>query len=94
MGFGPGLCVGAALKLKDTDRLVIGVIGDGDCMMGINAFWTAAHITSMLIIVANNRSYYNDELHQEGVARHRGEIRITVGLDKLSTILHLTCSNC
>ena len=61
------------LKLKDTDRLVIGVIGDGDCMMGISAFWTAARYNiPILIIVANNRSYYNDELHQEGVARHRG----------------------
>jgi len=52
------------LKLKDTDRLVIGVIGDGDCMMGVNAFWTAARYNiPILIIVANNRSYYNDELH-------------------------------
>ena len=73
VGSGPGLCVGAALKLKDSDRLVVGVIGDGDCMMGVNAFWTAARYTiPVLIIVANNRSYYNDELHQEGVAIHRG----------------------
>jgi thiamine pyrophosphate-dependent acetolactate synthase large subunit-like protein len=42
-------------------------------MMGVNAFWTAARYTiPVLIIVANNRSYYNDELHQEGVAIHRG----------------------
>ena len=41
-------------------------------MMGVNAFWTAARYTiPVLIIVANNRSYYNDELHQEGVAIHR-----------------------
>lgn len=73
VGSGPGLCVGAALKLKDSDRLVVGVIGDGDCMMGISAFWTAARYNiPVLIIVANNRSYYNDELHQEGVAIHRG----------------------
>jgi thiamine pyrophosphate-dependent acetolactate synthase large subunit-like protein len=26
----------------------------------------------LLVIVANNRSFYNDEVHQEHVARHRG----------------------
>lgn len=37
------------------------------------ALWTAARYRiPVLLIVANNRSYYNDELHQEGVARHRG----------------------
>jgi|TARA_B110000305_G_scaffold215090_1_gene252298 thiamine pyrophosphate-dependent acetolactate synthase large subunit-like protein len=73
VGSGPGLCVGAALKLKDEDRFVVGIIGDGDCLMGINAFWTAARYQlPVLIVVGNNRSYYNDELHQEGVAKHRG----------------------
>lgn len=72
VGSGPGLCVGAALKLKESDRLTVGIIGDGDCLMGINAFWTAARYgIPVLIIVGNNRSYYNDELHQEGVAIHR-----------------------
>ncbi|NBS11300.1 MAG: thiamine pyrophosphate-binding protein [Gammaproteobacteria bacterium] len=72
VGSGPGLCVGAALKLKDSGRLTVGIIGDGDCLMGINAFWTAARYgIPVLIIVGNNRSYYNDELHQEGVAIHR-----------------------
>ncbi len=72
VGSGPGLCVGAALKLKESDRLTVGIIGDGDCLMGINAFWTAARYgVPVLIIVGNNRSYYNDELHQEGVAIHR-----------------------
>ena len=72
VGSGPGLCVGAALKLKESGRLTVGIIGDGDCLMGINAFWTAARYgIPVLIIVGNNRSYYNDELHQEGVAIHR-----------------------
>ena len=35
--------------------------------------WTAAHYKlPCLIIVANNRSFYNDELHQERVAKERG----------------------
>ena len=40
--------------------------------MGSNALWTAAHYhIPLLIIVANNRSYFNDEVHQERMARER-----------------------
>lgn len=73
VGSGPGLAIGAALALKGSGRLTVGVLGDGDCLMSINALWTAARYSiPVLIVVANNRSYYNDELHQEGVARTRG----------------------
>jgi len=73
LGSGPGIAIGAALALKDSDRLTIGILGDGDCLMSMNALWTAARYRiPVLLIVANNRSYYNDELHQEGVARGRG----------------------
>lgn len=73
LGSGPGLAVGAALALRDSNRLVISVLGDGDCSMGMSALWTAAHYRlPLLILVANNRSYFNDELHQEGIARERG----------------------
>jgi thiamine pyrophosphate-dependent acetolactate synthase large subunit-like protein len=73
VGSGPGLTIGAALALKDSGRLTVGVLGDGDCLMSMNALWTAARYgIPALFVIANNRSYYNDELHQEGVARHRG----------------------
>lgn len=73
VGSGPGITLGAALALKDSGRLTVGVLGDGDCLMSMNALWTAARYRiPVLFLVANNRSYYNDELHQEGVARHRG----------------------
>jgi thiamine pyrophosphate-dependent acetolactate synthase large subunit-like protein len=73
VGSGPGLTLGAALALKDSGRLTVGVLGDGDCLMSMNALWTAARYRiPALFVIANNRSYYNDELHQEGVARHRG----------------------
>ena len=72
VGSGPGLSIGAALALKGTGRPVVGVIGDGDCMMSINALWTAAHYAiPALLVVANNCSYYNDEVHQERVALAR-----------------------
>jgi thiamine pyrophosphate-dependent acetolactate synthase large subunit-like protein len=50
----------------------VAVIGDGDYMMGVNALWTAANARiPMLVVVCNNRSFFNDEVHQERVARQR-----------------------
>jgi len=72
VGGGPGITVGAALALKGSGRLPIGVCGDGDFLMGCTALWTAVHYRiPLLIVVANNRSFYNDEVHQERVARMR-----------------------
>jgi thiamine pyrophosphate-dependent acetolactate synthase large subunit-like protein len=72
VGAGPGLTVGAALALKGSGRLVVGIVGDGDFLMGNTAIWTAAHYKlPCLFLVANNRSFYNDEMHQERVARMR-----------------------
>jgi len=73
VGAGPGLTVGAALALSDSGRMVAAILGDGDFLMGVTALWTAAHYRiPCLFIVANNRSFYNDELHQERVAHERG----------------------
>lgn len=72
IGSGPGMAIGSALALKDSGRLAVAVIGDGDFLMGVNAFWTAAHYKiPLLTIVANNQSYFNDEMHQDRVARAR-----------------------
>lgn len=72
IGSGPGMAIGSALALKGTDRLPVAVIGDGDYMMGVNALWTAANAKiPMLMVVSNNRSFFNDELHQERMARQR-----------------------
>ncbi|MBI4013421.1 MAG: thiamine pyrophosphate-binding protein [Candidatus Rokubacteria bacterium] len=73
IGSGPGMAVGAALALQGSGRLPVAVLGDGDFLMGVTALWTAAHYRiPLLVVVANNRSYFNDELHQERVARERG----------------------
>lgn len=73
IGSGPGMAVGAALALQGTDRLPVAVLGDGDYLMGLTALWTAVHYrVPVLIFVANNESFFNDELHQERVARIRG----------------------
>jgi thiamine pyrophosphate-dependent acetolactate synthase large subunit-like protein len=40
--------------------------------MGVTALWTGVHHrVPGLIVVANNQSFLNDELHQERVARQR-----------------------
>jgi thiamine pyrophosphate-dependent acetolactate synthase large subunit-like protein len=73
IGSGPGMTVGAALALRDSGRIPVAVLGDGDFMMGSSALWTAAHYRlPMVVVVANNRSFFNDEVHQERVARMRG----------------------
>ena len=67
------MAVGAALALSDTSRLPVAVIGDGDFLMGASALWTAAHYRlPLLVVVANNRSFFNDEAHQDRIARVRG----------------------
>jgi thiamine pyrophosphate-dependent acetolactate synthase large subunit-like protein len=75
IGSGPGIAVGAALALRDTEpgRFPLAILGDGDFLMGSTAIWTAtANAIPLLVLVVNNRSYFNDELHQERVARERG----------------------
>jgi thiamine pyrophosphate-dependent acetolactate synthase large subunit-like protein len=73
VGSGPGMTVGAALALQDDGRMVVGVLGDGDTLMGASALWTAANLKlPMLVIAANNGSFYNDEIHQGRVALRRG----------------------
>jgi thiamine pyrophosphate-dependent acetolactate synthase large subunit-like protein len=69
VGGGPGISVGAALALKGSGRLPIGICGDGDFLMSVTSLWTSVHYRiPLLIVVANNRSFYNDEVHQERMA--------------------------
>jgi thiamine pyrophosphate-dependent acetolactate synthase large subunit-like protein len=73
VGSGPGITVGAALALKGSGRIPIGLLGDGDFLMSNSAVWTATHYKiPCLMIVCNNRSFFNDEAHQERVAKKRG----------------------
>src|SRR5262249_20210394 len=65
--------VGTALALREDERLAVAVLGDGDFAMGASALWTAAHHRlPLLIVIANNRSFLNDEIHQHRVAAIRG----------------------
>ena len=72
VGYGLPASIGAALGYKGSGRLCVSVVGDGDFLMTSNALWTAARYSiPLLIVVFNNRSYYNDEEHQERMAVRR-----------------------
>jgi acetolactate synthase-1/2/3 large subunit len=72
VGYGLPSSIGAALGYRGSGRLCVSVLGDGDFLMTSNALWTAARYSiPLLAIVFNNRSYYNDEEHQERMAVRR-----------------------
>jgi acetolactate synthase I/II/III large subunit len=68
-----GVSLGVALAQRGTGRLVVDIQPDGDLMFDAGALWTAAkNNIPMLIVMYNNRAYYNDWEHQIRVANHRG----------------------
>lgn len=72
IGSGPSLAIGVALANDDMGRKTVAVLGDGDFMMGGHAIYTAVkHKIPLLVLINNNQSYFNDELHQETVAKRR-----------------------
>ena len=76
VGSGAGIAVGAALAARESGRPVVAVIGDGELLAAPSALWTAAHHRiPVLFVINNNQSYFNDEEHQDTVARERGRPR-------------------
>jgi thiamine pyrophosphate-dependent acetolactate synthase large subunit-like protein len=72
VGIGPSLAIGAALALRGSGRLPVGVLGDGDYLMGVQAIWTAVRYEiPVLIVICNNRCYYNDVIAAENMALRR-----------------------
>jgi len=68
-----GVSLGVGLAYRGTDTLVVDVQPDGDLLYDPGALWTAArHRIPLLVVMYNNRAYYNDWEHQIRVARHRG----------------------
>jgi len=68
-----GISLGVALAYKGSDKLVVDLQPDGDLMFDLGALWIAAyHRIPLLVVMFNNRAYYNDWEHQERIARRRG----------------------
>lgn len=79
-----GIALGVALAHRDKKRLVVDMQPDGDLMFDPGALWVAAkYEIPMLVVMYNNRSYYNDWEHQIRMARHRGTPveRAYIGMD-------------
>jgi acetolactate synthase-1/2/3 large subunit len=68
-----GVSLGVALAHRGSGRLVVDIQPDGDLMFDAGALWTAAkNNIPFLIVMYNNRAYYNDWEHQIRLAEHRG----------------------
>lgn len=68
-----GISLGVALAHKGTGRLVVDLQPDGDLMFDAGALWIASYYElPLLVVMFNNRAYYNDWEHQERLARQRG----------------------
>jgi thiamine pyrophosphate-dependent acetolactate synthase large subunit-like protein len=83
LGYGMPASLGAALAHKDSDKFCINIQPDGDLLFTVSALWTAVHHQiPLLSIVCSNRSYFNDEEHQERIAvvRNRPVENKTIGI--------------
>ena len=79
-----GISIGVALAYKGTGKLVIDLQPDGDLMFDHGALWTPIkYKIPMLIVMYNNRAYYNDWAHQIHMAHQRGTdpARAYIGMD-------------
>ncbi|MEO6410327.1 MAG: thiamine pyrophosphate-dependent enzyme [Burkholderiaceae bacterium] len=79
-----GISLGVALAHRDKGRLVVDMQPDGDLMFDAGALWVAAkHKIPMLVVMYNNRAYFNDWEHQIRMAKHRGTPvdRAYIGMD-------------
>jgi acetolactate synthase-1/2/3 large subunit len=68
-----GISLGAALAHRGSGKLVVDIQPDGDLMFDPGALWVGAHDKiPLLVVMYNNRAYYNDWEHQIRMARQRG----------------------
>ena len=67
------ISLGVALAHRGTGRLVVDLQPDGDLMFDPGALWVASYYKlPLLVVMFNNRAYFNDWEHQERLARQRG----------------------
>ena len=79
-----GISLGIALAHRGSGKLVVDIQPDGDLMFDGGALWTATHEQiPMLVVMYNNRGYYNDWGHQIRLAKQRGNPveRAAIGME-------------
>lgn len=81
LGYGIGASIGAALACLGTEKVCVDIQPDGDLLQACSALWTAAHHKiPLLIVMYNNRSYYNSEAHAIEMARWRNRTVKNAGI--------------
>ena len=73
LGYGLPAALGVTLAHRGSGKLCINLQSDGDLLYVVSGLYTAAHHRlPLLTVMFNNRTYGNDEEHQEVVAKTRG----------------------
>jgi thiamine pyrophosphate-dependent acetolactate synthase large subunit-like protein len=83
LGYGMPASLGAALAHKGSGKFCVNIQPDGDLLFTVSSIWTAVHHQiPLLSVVCSNRSYFNDEEHQERIAlvRNRPVENKTIGI--------------
>ena len=72
LGYGLPAALGVTLAHRNSGKLCVNLQADGDLLYVVSGFYTAAHHRlPLLTVMFNNRTYGNDEEHQEAVAKVR-----------------------
>jgi thiamine pyrophosphate-dependent acetolactate synthase large subunit-like protein len=73
LGYGLPAALGVTLAHRGSSKVCVNLQSDGDLLYVVSGFYTAAHHRlPLLTVMFNNRTYGNDEAHQETVAKARG----------------------
>jgi thiamine pyrophosphate-dependent acetolactate synthase large subunit-like protein len=73
LGYGLPAALGVTLAHRGSGKVCVNLQADGDLLYVVSGFYTAAHHRLPLLTVTfNNRTYGNDEAHQDAVAKARG----------------------
>jgi thiamine pyrophosphate-dependent acetolactate synthase large subunit-like protein len=73
LGYGLPAALGVTLAQRDSGKVCVNLQSDGDLLYVASGLYTAAHHRlPLLTVMFNNRTYGNDETHQETVAKTRG----------------------
>ncbi len=72
VGYGGGGAVGAALANRKHGRVSVAIMGDGDLLVSPTSLWTAAkHKIPILMVMHNNRFYFQEVMHLQAMANRR-----------------------
>jgi thiamine pyrophosphate-dependent acetolactate synthase large subunit-like protein len=73
LGYGLPAALGVTLAHRGSGKVCVNLQADGDLLYVVSGLYTAAHHRlPLLTVMFNNRTYGNDEEHQDAVAKARG----------------------